>query len=198
MTVAPMLQDAEPGGMPVGTKLRHTRLMKGLTLKQLAEAARCSESLLSKIENGRANPSLRMIQRIASALGITIGELFAEDDDPTHVVARFGHRMMIETDQVRRGSGTVLERLIPYAPGHLLQGNIHHIEPGGGSDGELVHEGEDFGYVLEGEVELLVAGRSYMLRDGDSFCFRSSLPHAYRNRGGSRARILWLNTPPTF
>lgn len=194
----PMRQEPGPGEMPVGTKIRHSRLTKGLTLKQLADSVGCSESLLSKVENSRANPSLRMIQRIAAALGTTIGELFAEDDDPMHVVARSGQRVMIETDQVRRGSGLVLERLIPYAPGHLLQGNIHHIEPGGGSEGDLVHEGEDFGYVLEGEIELRVGGRPYQLREGDSFCFRSSLPHAYRNSGSRRARILWLNTPPTF
>ena len=92
----------------------------------------------------------------------------------------------------------VLERLIPYAEGHLLQGNIHHIEPGGGSEGDLEHEGEDFGYVLEGEIELVVASRKYLLRAGDSFCFRSEHPHSYRNPGRQGARVLWLNTPPTF
>lgn len=182
----------------VGTKMRHTRLLKGLTLKQLADSAGCSESLLSKIENGRANPSLRMIQRVAYALGITVGELFAQEDDLNHLVARAGRRTMIETDQLRRGQGLTLERLIPYSDGHLLQGNIHHIEPGGGSEGDLEHQGEEFGYVLEGEIELFVAGQKYHVRAGDSFCFRSEHPHSYRNPGRGVARVLWLNTPPTF
>src|ERR1700733_4545680 len=70
----------------VGTKIRHTRLLNALTMKQVADAAGCSESVLSKIENGRANPSLKMIHRIAAALGVTVGRLFAQEDDAEHIV----------------------------------------------------------------------------------------------------------------
>ena len=51
----------------IGPKIKHTRLLKGLTLRDLADAAGCSKSLLSKIENGRANPSLKMIHRVIRA-----------------------------------------------------------------------------------------------------------------------------------
>jgi uncharacterized cupin superfamily protein len=91
-----------------------------------------------------------------------------------------------------------LEALIPSASGHLLSGYINHIEPGGGSDGLIQHEGEEFGYVLEGQIELNVAGRRYRVGEGDSFHFRSERAHSYRNVGKKKARILWLNTPPTF
>ncbi len=190
--------DTTPNEARIGVKIRHTRMLKGLTLKQLADEVGCSESLLSKIENGRANPSLNMIQRLAKGLSMTVGELFAQVDDPAHIVARAGSRTMIQTDQLRRGTGLTLERLIPYSDGHLLQGNIHHIKPGGGSEGDLEHEGEEFGYVLDGELELSVAGRIYALRAGDSFCFRSEHPHSYRNSGTEPTRVLWLNTPPSF
>lgn len=182
----------------IGVKLRHTRILKGLTMKQLATKVGCSESLLSKIENGRANPSLNMIQRLARSLDTTVGELFMQVDDPTHVVARAGERPMVETDQARRGKGLTLERLIPHADGHLLQGHIHHIAAGGGSEGTMEHEGEEFGYVLAGELELTVDGHTYVLGAGDSFCFRSERPHSYRNIGAEPALVLWLNTPPSF
>jgi transcriptional regulator with XRE-family HTH domain len=182
----------------IGPKMRHTRLLKGLTLRQLADAAGCSESLLSKIENGRANPSLKMIHRVASALGMPVAGLFQQEGDPESVVLRHGERPVVETDQVRRGEGVRLEAVIPTASGHLLSGYINHIEPGGGSDGDLQHEGEDFGYVLEGDIELKVDGRRYRIGVGDCFHFRSERPHSYRNLGKKTARILWLNTPPTF
>ena len=105
---------------------------------------------------------------------------------------------MIETDQVSRGDGVQLEAVIPTASGHLLSGYINHIERGGGSEGLIQHEGEEFGYVLEGEIELNVAGRPYRLNEGDSFHFRSERAHSYRNVGRKKARVLWLNTPPTF
>jgi uncharacterized cupin superfamily protein len=105
---------------------------------------------------------------------------------------------VVETDQIRRGEGVQLEALIPNASGHLLSGYINHIEPGGGSDGVIQHEGEEFGYVLEGQIELSVGGRRYRIGEGDSFHFRSERAHSYRNVGKKKARILWLNTPPTF
>jgi transcriptional regulator with XRE-family HTH domain len=182
----------------VGTKIRHTRLLNALTLKQVAEAAGCSESVLSKIENGRANPSLKMVHRIAAALGVTVGRLFAQEDDAEHVVARAGKRPMIETDQVHKGKGLRLEPLIANVAGHLLECHINHIEPGARSDGDLQHDGEEFGYMLEGSIELTVGGRRYMIEAGDAFCFRSERPHSWRNRSKTRAKILWINTPPSF
>jgi transcriptional regulator with XRE-family HTH domain len=187
--------DAE---LRVGTKIRHTRLLNALTMKQVAEAVGCSESVLSKIENGRANPSLKMIHRIAAALGVTVGRLFAQEDDAEHIVARAGKRPMLETDQVHKGKGLRLEPLIANVAGHLLECHINHIEPGARSDGDLQHDGEEFGYMLEGSIELTVAGRRYLIETGDAFCFRSERPHSWRNRSKIPVKILWINTPPSF
>jgi transcriptional regulator with XRE-family HTH domain len=182
----------------VGTKIRHTRLLNALTMKQVAETAGCSESVLSKIENGRANPSLKMIHRIAAALGVTVGRLFAQEDDAEHIVARAGKRPMLETDQVHKGKGLRLEPLIANVAGHLLECHINHIEPGARSDGDLQHDGEEFGYVLEGSIELTVGGRRYLIETGDAFCFRSERPHSWSNRSKIPVKILWINTPPSF
>ena len=91
-----------------------------------------------------------------------------------------------------------LEALIPGRRGNLLSGYINDIEPGSGSEGVITHEGEEFGYVLDGELELTVDKKKYQLRPGDSFYFRSERPHSYINNRKKLARILWLNTPPTF
>ena len=139
-----------------------------------------------------------MIYRIASALGTPVAGLFQLGGDSEDIVLRRGQRPVVETDQVRRGNGVQLEAVIPAASGHLLSGYINHIEPGGGSEGLIQHEGEEFGYVLEGEIELNVAGRPYRLNKGDTFHFRSERAHSYRNVGRKKARVLWLNTPPTF
>ena len=182
----------------VGLKMKHTRLLKGLTLKQLAELAGCSESLLSRIENGNANPSIKMMHRVALALGMPVSGLFQENVDSSDVVMRHGERPTVGTDQVSRGKGSKLEALIPSGRVNLLSGYINDIEPGGGSEGVLQHEGEEFGYVLDGEIELTVDNRSYQLREGDSFYFRSERPHSYINNRKKVARVLWVNTPPSF
>ena len=173
-------------------------MVLGLRLKDVASGAGCSESLLSKIENGRANPSVQMLHRIAAVLGTNFSSLFAEPDAEAGMVTRTGERPLIHTEQLRGGKGVTMERLIPYAGGHLLQGNIHIVEPGGESEGYLEHVGEEVGYVIEGRLELTVDDKTVILEVGDSFNFRSEHPHKYRNPGKTVAKIIWINTPPTF
>lgn len=182
----------------VSVRLRLARQMQGMTLKGLADAVGCSESMLSKIENGRTSPSLPMLHRLVGALGTNIGWLFEESDGEDGIVFRDGERPIITLDPLRRGEGISLERVIPYAAGHLLQCNIHHIEVGGESAGPIQHVGEEVGYVLRGTIDLIIQDRCHRLGQGDSFVFASNLRHAYRNAGDEPASIFWVNTPPTF
>jgi transcriptional regulator with XRE-family HTH domain len=182
----------------LGVKLRHTRMTKGLRLRDLAEKAECSESMLSKIENGRAVPSLKALYRIAEALGLTVGQLFAQPAEPNGLVSRGGERPVVHTDPLRNGPGLTLERLIPYHQSHLLQGSIHNIAPGGSGGGLVSHEGEEVAYILEGQVEFIVGDEHFLLKAGDSICYRSEQPHGYRNGGDGHAKLIVVNTPPSF
>jgi transcriptional regulator with XRE-family HTH domain len=182
----------------LGIRLKLARQTRGLTLKALSEAANCSESLLSKIENGKASPSLPMLHRLVQVLETNIGWMFEESDGEEGIVFRAGARPLIALDPLRRGEGISLERVIPYSPGHLLQCNIHHIEKDGANAGPIQHAGEEVGYILAGEVELTVGEKHFQLTEGDAFVFNSDLPHSYRNTGNKRASIFWVNTPPTF
>ena len=181
----------------VGTRLRSRRRALNLTLDQVATRACCSESMLCKIETGKVNPSITLLRRLAEALSVNMAALF-EDGATSDVVQRAGERPRIADASLRRGDGITLERLIPPGPKVTLQADIHIIAIGGASDGLIFHNGEEIGYVLEGRIELVVDGRSWALDVGDSFHFRSELPHGYRNVGTGVARILWVNTPPTF
>ncbi len=182
----------------LGARLKLARQTRGLTLKALALAADCSESLLSKIENGKASPSLPMLHRLVQALDSNIGWMFEETDTDEGMIFRAGTRPLISLDPLRRGEGISLERIIPYSQGHLLQCNIHHIDVGGESAGPIHHLGEEVGYVLVGDIELMIADKTFRLSAGDSFVFNSELGHWYRNVGDQRASIFWVNTPPTF
>ncbi|ALN74802.1 MULTISPECIES: cupin domain-containing protein [unclassified Aureimonas] len=188
----------EANAAKLGVRLKHARQTRGLTLKELAVGAGCSESLLSKIENGKASPSLPMLHKLVGVLDTNIGRMFEDVDGDEGIIFRAGERPFIALDPTRQGEGVSLERVIPYSPGHLLQCNIHHIERGGGSDGPISHAGEEVGYIVAGEVELMVEDRTFHLKVGDAFAFRSDLPHHYRNMGAERASIFWVNTPPTF
>lgn len=182
----------------LGMKLRLARQTRSQTLRELALQTGCSESLISKLENGKALPSLALLHRLVHALGVNISWLFDEVDPESVQIYKAHERPTITLDPGRGGNGVTLERVIPYDNGRLLQCNVHHLEVGGQSGEAIAHEGEEVGYVLQGRVEIRIGDTAYALAAGDAFYFRSHHPHSYRNVGRQAASILWTCTPPTF
>lgn len=181
----------------LGVRLRHARLVLGLRLKDVAERAHCSESLVSKIERGHTTPSLKVLHRLTRVLDISISTLFSPGDVGS-VVWRAGERPVITLQGARKGEHIHLERIVPHYPGLLLEANIHVVEPGAKSDGAIEHAGEEMGYILQGSLDLWVENDRYRLHPGDAFHFRSDLGHRYCNPGDEVTKVLWVNSPPTF
>lgn len=193
---------AEPSAseIRIGGRLRHARLVKAMSLKDVGAAVGVSESFVSKLENDKVQPSLAVLHRLVSVLGINVSAMFnsgGEEDGPLFVM-RAGQRPTITTRLRKKMDGVVLERLIPQTRNALLQVNIHNVEPGGGSHGLISHIGEEMGYLLEGTLDLTVGDQQCRLGEGDTFYFPSEQPHGYTNPGDTVARVLWVNTPPTF
>ncbi len=182
----------------IGSRLRHARLVKGWVIKELAVRVGVSVSLISKYENGKALPPLTVLHNLVSELETNIGALFDPNWAGLKHISRQGSRPSIVAAGTEGVSGVTLERLIPNGDGHLLQGNIHSIPPGGGSMGSMHHDGDEFGYVLDGRFELRIEDTIHDLAPGDSFAFPSTLAHSYRNAGPEVTRVIWINTPPTF
>ena len=183
----------------IGAQLKRERHLRGLRLQDVADATGLSKSLISKIENNKASPSLSTLHRVAKALNTSVSALFAMDETLDKVVHRPHERPIAGKIQTMvEWDGIEAEIMVPYENGRLLEGFVFVMEPGGHSGGLLQHAGEECGYVLEGELELTVDGRTYLLNPGDSFFFISDKPHAYRNPGNVTTRVIWINTPPTF
>ena len=176
----------------LGVRLKHARLVSGLTMTQVAQKSQCSESLISKIESGQASPSLAMLHRIAVTLDTNIATLTTEE------APRDGPVMLNKERPVINAGGISLERITLPKRGGLLQANIHIVPPGQASDGLIEHVGEEVGFVLEGSIELVVGSECHLIQVGDAFHFSSQTPHGYRNIGKVAARIFWVNTPATF
>lgn len=182
----------------IGPKLRHLRRIKGMTLMDLANAIGCSESLLSKIENEKVRPSVRILHSLVEALDVNVAMLLQEDGAESDVALRPQERFRFGMNGDLHGDGLSMENLIPRPGSSLLQATLVTIQPGGESGGFIRHAGEEVGYVVEGQLELSLEGRVLTLGVGDSFHFRSDVPHQYRNPGGIVTRVVWVNTPPSF
>lgn len=181
--------------LQVGARLKHARQLEGILIRELAERVGCAESMISKIENGKVAPSLEMLQRLVRALNRDLASFFGADIASPGLVQRAGERPISTTDAIRGGTGVTYERLVPFAAGNLLEGNIHRIEPGAEKVDQITHQGETVGYVIEGELELTIETTIYQLKSGDSFFFKNHLTNRYRNKGDKMVRIVWVNTP---
>ena len=172
--------------------------MKKLRLKDVAISADCSESLLSKIETNKVQPSIRVLHRIAAALGTSIAALFSAEQTGKVVIIKPSDRPFVTTRDDESGGTIKIERLVPFGKDHFLDVNVHVVDPGTYSGGNITHVGEEAGVVLEGQLDIFIEEKRYTVSEGDSFYFRSELKHRYWNPGPSVCRVLWVVTPPSF
>jgi transcriptional regulator with XRE-family HTH domain len=194
-----MPPEAVDASVGIGFQLRRERRLKKLRLKDVADATGLSVSFISKIETNKVSPSLSTLHKIAKVLNTSVSALFSIEETLSQVVWRPPERPIAgKVQSMREWDGIEAEIMVPYAQGRLLEGFVFIMQPGGHSGGLLQHEGEECGYVLSGQLELVVGGTRYVLNPGDSFFFPSVIPHAYRNCAKVITRVIWINTPPTF
>lgn len=184
----------------VGQRIRRLRQQSGTSLRQQAALADVAPSALSALENGRGGMSLAALQRIAAQFDLSITDLLAappEANGAPPASAELFTDCAATPTAVRRGKG-VLYQLLGTGKGHLLQPYLLTFLPGGdyGSD-QLGHPGEEFAYVVLGEVELLLGEDVHALRQGDAIRFRTETPHSFRNASSTGvALVIGAATPP--
>jgi DNA-binding transcriptional MerR regulator/quercetin dioxygenase-like cupin family protein len=180
---------AEP--RPLGPKLRRLRARTGMGIVEAARCAGISAGFLSSIERAHANPSIATVQRLATAYGTTVMDLFQAPRGRERLV-RPGDRPILEMQ-----SGVRLEMLSSGAT--MLQSMLFRVAPLAGSDGAYSHQGEEFIHMIAGTLEVwLDELECFVLKEGDSFWFESTLGHRWFNPSNIDAVLLWINTPPTF
>jgi len=164
------------GSGAVGAHLRQLRLRRGLSLAQVAKSAGISPGFLSALERSHMTASVGTLRKLARFY-------------KTNVAPE--QRKVLEA-----GPGVRMELL---AWGNtVMEPHLFRIAAHAGSGESYTHEGEEFLYVLQGELRLSVQETEYRLKPGDSFYFESSTPHHWFNPGRKEARVLWVNTAPTF
>ena len=178
----------------VGEKIRTLRKQQGLTLADLAKKTSRSVSLLSQIENGNVSPSFSSMQTIADALKINIGQIVGSEP---FVEADGSFLLEASARKILSTQGGVQHQLLTH--GMKLSFELVIIEiPPGGSTGELLytHDGEECGFLLEGELSVETSGQVNHLNPGDSITLKSSIPHRLSNPGDKTAKAVWVNSAP--
>ncbi len=177
--------------MDLGEKIKQMRNQKGLTQKELADRCELTKGYISQLENNLNSPSIATLTDILAALGSNLAEFFQEEAEEKIVYSK---NEFIEKNE----DGVLWSWLIPNAQKNMMEPVLVELAEGVATAGDIPHEGEEFGYVLEGKIAIVLGKKHHICKKGEAFCYSSGKPHSILNKGKGKARFLWISTPPNF
>ena len=186
--LAQPVRDGTAGAM--GGRLRQLRAKQNASLATVAKAVGVSVGFLSSLERSQMSASVSTLRKLARYYKTNILDFYDTGTPNKHLVQPKARKIL------DAGPGVRMELL---AWGNtVMEPHLFRIAPSAGSGESYTHVGEEFLYVLKGELLISLRGEEYRLRSGDSFNFESAVPHKWKNPGRVETLILWVNTPPTF
>ena len=179
--------------MDIGSKIKQLRLENGLTQQELANRLELTKGYISQIERNISSPSLETFFSILEVLGT----------DPTAFFSRLKDEQVVHTEedfywQEDEELKHLIKWIVPNALKFEMEPIIIELEPGGKSKTDNPHEGEEFGYCLEGEITLVLNKTKHIVKKGQTFYYRANREHYLVNNTNKTAKILWISTPPMF
>ncbi|WP_407282301.1 XRE family transcriptional regulator [Methanolobus sp. WCC1] len=178
----------------LGGKIRQIREMQNMSVEDLANNSNTSVDLINKLEDGALVPSLTPLMQIARALGVRLGTFLDDAPHNEPVVVKSG-----ESDNIVRFSGncdtcesSTLDffSLAKDKADRHMEPFIIDVHPRSGEINPSSHEGEEFIYVLSGQIEIIYGKDSYTLSTGDSIYYDSVVSHHVHAVGTEDAKIL--------
>lgn len=189
----PHTEDKTSAALALGSKIRALRKRLQRTLDETATAAGISKPFLSQVERGLATPSITSLAGIARALNVTV-QYFVETPTEAKSVRR--------ADELKffgfADSANLFARLTNVSSDRQLDAILVRLPAGQPPSEVTTHAGEEFLYVLRGEISLNLEGTTFVLRPGDSAHYESTVPHAWANTASEETVLVWVGTPKLF
>lgn len=180
--------------MEIGEKIKRLRLRHALTQEELADRCELSKGFISLVERDLTSPSIQTLTDILECLGTNLPAFFSEETDEKLVFTQEDTAVKVDAE----GLKGQIRYLVPSAQKNRMEPILVEMAAGGETNEDDPHEGEEFGFVLQGAVEIHLGKRVVRARKDDSFSFKPGEPHKLVNPGKTIAKFLWISTPPNF
>lgn len=180
--------------MEIGSKIKRLRVRLGLTQEELAARTELTKGFISQLERDITSPSIATLMDILEALGTNVSEFFSEKENDA-VAVYAAEDMFLKEDEE---AGVTIRWLVTNAQKNALEPILVTLSPGASTEPDDPHEGEEFGYVLQGTITLISGEQKHRVRRGDAFYFHPTGVHYLVNSGKTEGRVLWVSTPPSF
>ena len=177
--------------MDIGNKLKELRVLKGLTQEELADRSELSKGFISQLERNLTSPSITTLMDILQCLGTSIGEFFNEAPDEQIVFGKQDYFVKVDTEYKNE-----IKWIIPNAQKNTMEPIYLTLEAGGSTCPDTPHEGEEFGYILQGTVSIHLGNKTYKAKKGESFYYTADKTHFLSSKSG--AVLIWVSLPPSF
>ncbi|CCZ85091.1 cupin [Firmicutes bacterium CAG:631] len=177
--------------MSIGEKIRHLRTICQLTQEELADRCDLTKGFISQLENDLNSPSISTLTDILHALGTNLKEFFADDEDEKIV---FKEEDYFTTDNQTHS----ITWLVPNAQKNEMEPILLVLEPKSELTVDMPHEGQEFGYVLEGSIIVVLAKKQFEVKKGETFYYETNKPHYLKNTQNKKAKVIWVSSPPNF
>jgi transcriptional regulator with XRE-family HTH domain len=177
----------------VGEKIKSLRETKGFSLKELADLTGFSTALLSQMENHLVSPSLGTLIKLANAFGVKVGDFLGETQGEPFSIVRKDERKKVSRFASKDGVkyGYSYESLGFDKKDRHMEPFIVTLEPATIKTSKTsVHDGEEFIFVLEGEMEVILGNHTDVLYPGDSIYYDSTIPHRVQCHQDKITKIL--------
>ncbi|MBR3276928.1 MAG: helix-turn-helix transcriptional regulator [Eubacterium sp.] len=184
--------DAETANHLIGNKIKELRKQNELTQQELADRTELTKGFISQLENGQVSPSVVTLFDLIECLGTTPSEFFL--DSGSEEIVSHTEDYFEKTDE----EGNRIQWIIPSAQGRKMEPVLVTLAPHGKLESDAPHEGEEFGYVLSGTVQIDYGERVFKAKAGESFYYEARKNHRIENPTGRKAEFIWISTPPSF
>lgn len=179
--------------MHIGAKIKELRIQKSLTQEELADRAELSKGFISQLERDLTSPSIATLMDILQCLGSNLEEFFSGTTADQVVFKK--------TDYFEKYDAELkndVKWIIPNAQKNMVEPILLTLDAGGSTYPDNPHEGEEFGYILNGSISLHIGNRTHKVRKGESFYFTANKQHFITASEKTGATLLWISTPPSF
>ena len=178
--------------MDIGNKLKLIRISQNLTQDELAKRSELTKGFISQVERNLTSPSVTTLIDILEALGTSPIEFFKDDE------AKFFFSEDDYFENTNEELAHSISWIVPNAQRFMMEPIIITINPDGKSEEIPPFEGETFGYVLKGFVDLYIGDKVQKLKRGETFYFEAKANHHLENNSRTEAKVLWISSPPNF
>lgn len=176
--------------MSIGSKLKALRTYCGLTQEELADRCELTKGYISQLENDLTSPSISTLTDILKVVGSDLKTFFSDEEIQIKYT---------ENDYfVKKNDEYQITWLIPNSQKNEMEPILFELSPYACSDNDMPHEGQEFGYVLEGDILVIYGNKQEHLTKGESFYFTTDKNHYIKNLSDKKATIIWVSSPPNF